>query len=229
LHPIAEKEFERVAEVGVVATNTTKTLTLASVTIDGQSAVPWNGLTLLVDGSKNISVFGTPTEEESKSFTIRATATTGETITNAILTITVHPAEVESRPRGKFIDVVEEVQVEQGKSTQIELPCLTYITIDSVTEVNPDGKWEWIQGHTPTAVMEFSVPVHPTVTGLYTLRISYSLEGTGYYQNVNYRSVRTDEKDLASSGCALGPGAMVGVALTALGLGLRRKDKNRNS
>ena len=113
--------------------------------------------------------------------------------------------------------------MERGKATSIEVRCLTYITVNSVMEVNPDGKWQWIQGPTAEGVNVFYVPVRPTTTGLYTLRVDYSLGGTDYYENIPYRSVRTDVDDLASSGCAVGAGSMMGLSLVVLYLSLRRK------
>jgi hypothetical protein len=224
LHPIVTKDFDKTVEV-YVTSSTAKSLTLESVTIDGQPTASWYGLTLFVDANKNISVFGIPTTEGTKTFRIAGTATTGEAITSANLTITVHPQEEEGRTRGRFIDLDfgKEIKVERGKSTAIKLTTLSYVTVDSVTEVNPDGKWEWIQGATAEGVTEFYVSVFPTVTGLYTLRVNYSLGGTAYYENVNYRSVRTDEEGLGSGGCALGAGSMMGLALAALYLSLRRK------
>jgi hypothetical protein len=218
LHPIAEKEFEMDTMVTV-----SPALDLTSITVDGQTALNWNGLTIVVDSAaKNIKVFGIPESQASRSFEVAATA--ARPVSPARLTITVHPPEQEGRMRGRFIDLAtEEIEVERGKSTSIEVKCLSYITLDSVTEVNPDGKWQWIQGPTAEGVKEFYVSVRPTITGLYTLRVNYDLGGTAYYENVSYRSVRTDEKDLGSSGCALGAGSMTGLALAVLCLGVIRR------
>ncbi|MDR2180801.1 MAG: hypothetical protein LBP21_10875 [Synergistaceae bacterium] len=217
LNPIVGKEFDK-----DVAITVPSGLSVSNITVNGQGAVEWHGLTIVVDtNGRNINVFGTPNEEGTKNFDVAAQAL--DPIASAILTITVHPQTEEGRTRGKFMDVDGEIQVERGKSTPIELRSLSYITVDSVTEVNPDGKWEWIQGSSLEGVKEFYVSVHPTVTGLYTLRINYSLGGTAYYENVNYRSIRTDEEDLASSGCSMSAGSVTLAALAVLYLCLMRK------
>jgi hypothetical protein len=221
LHPIVGKDFDRSVEVYVTST-TANSLALTSVTIDGQPTVSWNGLTLLVESNTSIRVFdtplGTPKEERSNTFMIRGHRSDGGSDLTASLTVTVHPAEEEDRARGRFINSEGEIRVERGKSTAIKLSCLSYVTVDSVTEVNPDGKWEWIQGPTAEGVSEFYVSVYPTTTGLYTLRINYSLGGTPYYQNITYRSVRTDEEGLASSGCSVSAGSVGVLVLAALWL-----------
>jgi hypothetical protein len=218
LHPIAEKEFAQSATVSVVASpSSALAVDLTGLTIDGLRLVNWNGLTLVAGNNYgSIEVYGQAEAEGSKSFLIEGSASVS--VTSARLTVTVHPAEEESRTRGRFLDVSGEILVENGTATSLAIPCLSYVTVDSVTEVNPDGKWQWIQGPTPEGVDEIYVSVHPTTAGLYTLRINYSLGGTAYYENVRYRSV-TNEEDSGSGGCsATGPMGLGVLALGVLGL-----------
>jgi hypothetical protein len=221
LHPIVKKEYDKIARVHL-ASNESKSPTLTNVTIDGQSTVSWNGLTLFIDDNKNISVSGVADKEATRTFTIEGTVT-GKVVLPARLTVTVHPVEEESREKGNFINAAGEIRVERDKTTSIKLTCSSPVTIDSVIEIDPDGKWEWVHGSAIKNVSAFYVSVRPTVTGMHTLRIRYSLGETAYYQDIGYRSVHTGEKDPGSSGCALGTVSGVGLALAALWVGGKNK------
>ena len=98
LRPVAGKEFE--ATVTVTAS---PSLPLTSVRIDGQTALPlWNGLTIVVKGT-SIEVSGTPEAEESRDFTVSATAE--QPVSSATLTITVGASVLDGGTKGRFIDL----------------------------------------------------------------------------------------------------------------------------